>query len=299
MCFISLIGLTAIYKTFQPILKEKSRELFFIVFLLPSVLFWGSGVLKEGLIIFAMGLLIYNCQRLFNSKAILISVIAGSLLFVAKFYVWIAIVPGLLFLLWVNKSNTSMLFLKFITIVSLTFLTGLNIHKFTSMQNPLNTLSQKQNEFNLLASGSITDAQNKQIAIPKSAIQINTLAPTFSSLLKNSPQAISNTLLRPFIWEIKSPMMLLAGLENILIIAFIILCIAFRKPFKEIRWEHFLFCISFALILFLIIGLTTPIIGAIARYKVPALPFFLISFLLILDKEKIKKCIPIYSKIFK
>ena len=73
-------------------------------------------------------------------------------------------------------------------------------------------------------------------------------------------------------------------------------CIFFIKPFSSIRWEYVLFCISFTFIQFLIIGETTPILGAIARYKVPALPFLLISFLFLLDKEKLVKRLPFLQR---
>ena len=189
--------------------------------------------------------------------------------------------------------------LKYIAVLLITLSIGLNIEKFTSIQNPLVTLSQKQSSFNLLAEGKISDAHYKPIAIPKSAIQINRLDPTLKSLIENSPQAYINTILRPFIWEIKSPMMLIATIENLFIIAFIILCLIFMKPIKNIPKKYVIFCSSFFLILFLIIGTSTPILGAIARYKVPALPFLLITFLLILDKNKIQKHLPIYSKLFK
>jgi hypothetical protein len=94
-------------------------------------------------------------------------------------------------------------------------------------------------------------------------------------------------------------MIVLAGIENLVILAFIILCIIFIKPLSGIQWEYVFFCSSFVILQFLIIGCTTPILGAIVRYKVPALPFLLITFLLLLDKEKIIKKIPLYFKIFK
>lgn len=299
ICFLSMIGLTAIYKTFHPALQDKKRELFAAVFLLPSVLFWGSGVLKEGLILFAMGLLIYYFNQLFKVKAIIICFGVGVILALSKFYVWLAIMPGLIFMLWINKSKGTKKALKFATIICIMAIVGLNIDKFTSIQNPLITLSQKQMEFNALANGTLTDANNRPVPVAGSAIQINTLEPTLTSLIKNSPQAFCNSLLRPFIWELRSPMMLFAGIENIAILLFLLLCLFFTKPVSEIKWEFVLFCASFVVIQFLIIGYTTPIIGAIARYKVPALPFLLITFLLVLDKEKITKTIPLYSKVFK
>ncbi|MGZ4056834.1 MAG: hypothetical protein ACXVPY_07960 [Bacteroidia bacterium] len=296
ICFLSLIGLTAIYKTFIPFLQDKKRELIFVVFLLPSVLFWGSGVLKEGLIFFALGLLIYYTNQLFSLKAILICIGVGLLLALSKFYVWLAIFPGLLFMIWINRNN-SKVFLKFTIILIVIGAIGLNIDSFSSIQNPLVTLAQKQIEFNQLAVGEIVDAQHNPIPVAGSIIKINPLEPTLFSVIKNSPQAFINTFLRPYLWELKSPMMFMAGLENIFIIAFILICIIFIKPIASIPWEYVLFCLSFVAIQFLIIGETTPVLGAIARYKVPALPFLMIAFLFISDKNKLLKLLPILKKV--
>lgn len=296
ICFFSLIGLTAIYKTFVSEMQDKKRELFFVVFLLPSVLFWGSGVLKEGLIFFALGLLIYYTNKLFNRKALFICLVSGLLLALSKFYVWLAICPSLLFIIWANRNNSNV-FLKFAITFSAISIIGLNIDNFTSIQNPLITLSQKQLEFNQLATGNLQDAYNKTIPIAGSIIKIAPLEPTLNSFIKNSPQAFTNTLLRPYLWELRSPMMLMTGLENIFILLLIVICIVFIKPLKEIKWKYVLFCFSFVMIQFLIIGETTPVLGAIARYKVPTLPFLMITFLILLDKNKLLKRFPFLNKV--
>jgi hypothetical protein len=298
ICFLSLTGLTAIYRTFAANLADKKRELLFAVFLLPSVLFWGSGVLKEGLIFFALGLLIYYTNRLFSLKAILFCLGTAFLLAFSKFYVWIAILPGLIFLLWINRTGVKKVFLKFFFIIAVIATIGLNIDTFTSIQNPLVTLSQKQYEFNELAYGNLTDANNRPIPVAGSIIEINKLEPTLSSFIQNAPAALKNTFLRPYITELKSPMMMLAGIESLIILLILLLCLIFMKPLKDIRWEFVIFCLSFVLIQFLIIGETTPVLGAVARYKTIALPFLVIAFLFILDKEKIAKKLPFYHKIF-
>lgn len=298
ICFLSLTGLTAIYKTFIPHLRDKQRELILAVFLLPSVLFWGSGVLKEGLIFFALGLLIYYSNKLFSLKAILICLAVAFLLAFSKFYVWLAIIPGLVFIVWINKTNTKYLLLKFILIIGLIGAIGLNIDSFTSVQNPLVTLSQKQYEFNQLAFGNLTDANNKPIPVAGSIIKINTLEPTLSSFIRNAPEALKNTLLRPYITELRSPLMLMAGLETLFILVIILFCLIFIKNIRTIQWEYFIFCMSFVIIQFLIIGETTPILGAVGRYKTIALPFLVIAFLFILDKQKANARLPLYRKIF-
>lgn len=296
-CFLSLIGLTAIYKSFVKFLPDKKRELMLVVFFLPSVLFWGSGVLKEGLIFFALGLLIYHTQKLFSLKSIAICLASTLLLILSKFYVWIAILPGLLFMLWIIKRGNKIWLLKFAIVIVLIFTIGLNIDKFTSIQNPLITLAQKQNNFNELASGKLTDSEKKEIAPANSAIQINKLEPTLKSVFTNAPQAFVNTLFRPYVWELKSPMMIFAVFENLIIICFLIFSLFFLMPFKNIQWAMFLFCISFVSLQFLIIGETTPILGAIARYRTIALPLFFIALLFLIDKDKLLKKLPFLRKI--
>ena len=299
LCFLSLIGLTAIYKTFSPLLQDKKSELTFVVFLIPSVLFWGSGVLKEGIILFAMGLLIYNIYHLKNSKSILVSLASILILAACKAYVLFALLPGLLLISWLNQSNNNKTGLKYIIILTMCLAIGLNIDKITPFENPLETLSNKQKDFIELANGTTLDANFKKVATPNSAININRIEPTILSVLKNSPQAIINCFFRPFLWEIKSPLMLIAGLENILLLIALIFSLIFIKPIATIPLKEIIFCLSFVFILFTIIGISTPIIGAIARYKVPALPFLMIGFLFIIDKNKVCKRLPFYSKIVK
>lgn len=299
ICFISFIGLTAIYKAFSPFLQNKRRELLIAVFLLPSVLFWGSGVLKEGLLFFTLGLFLYYFQQPFSWKTLVICLVMAILIAVSKFYVWLAIFPGLVFLFIIRKTGTQKLLLKF----TLTFLTyvaiGTTIDRYTTIQNPLVTLTQKQIEFNALATGQNEDATHKNIPAAGSRIDIPTLQPTLFSFLRNGPVALWNVFVRPYPTEMKSAMMLPVGLENVFIFMLLALCLFYHLPVSQIKWEYVLFCFSFVVIQFLIIGETTPVLGAIARYKVPALPFLIMGSLFLLDKEKLLKKMPLLSCLLK
>lgn len=297
ICFISLIGFTAIFKAFLPFFADKKQVLFLIVFLLPSVLFWGSGVLKEGLLFFTLGILIYYFQQPFTWKSCCICLIAGILLALSKFYVWLALLPALFFLFVIRNTGTKRTFVKFFVVSISVALIGTNIDRFSSFQNPLVTLSQKQIEFNLLADGNISDANKQLIPVAGSRIAIPVLHPTFSSFAKNAPIALWNVLFRPYPWEMRSALMLLAGMENMAILVFLFICLAFPLPLATIKWEYVLFCLSFAIIQFLIIGETTPVLGAIVRYKIPSLPFLLIAFLFILDKQKLIERVPLLRKL--
>jgi len=285
MNFISLIGLTAIFKTFRPYLANKKKELIAAVFLMPSVLFWGSGVLKEGMLFFGLGLLIFHFYNVCNNEITLKKIgwilLLTCLIAMAKFYILIAIAPALFTYFWVKKTNNRHVFLKYLGMYLLFFGIGLNIHWVSPENNALEMLVRKQTDFI-----NLVDSLNSG-----SKFDINILEPTTLSFIKNVPQAMINTFIRPHIFEAKSPFILMAAVENLLIIVIAIISLIFIK-FKGNDKNLIYFCAGFVLILFILTGIATPVMGAIVRYKVPALPFLLIAFLLMLDKEKMLKKIP-------
>lgn len=376
-CFLSFIGQIAIYKTFYPYLTDKKWGLFATVFLLPTVLFWGSGVLKEGIILFGLGMLVYSLhQIIFNTSppayrqtgtpsilkereklAWLIKMLLTLLLglwaiIIMKVYILIALFPGIILLLWVKLSGYRFLLLKYTVIVAFMVFAGYVIGSFSANYNAAQMLSFRQKDFYNAMRGGVyfqrfinnskeydniyfpasrlprfknveredsihidftdtayvwdvmnyvfTDtilvvpAENIKYrlvfkdTISGSGIAIPELKPTYTSLLKNAPMAFLNTLVRPHPFEIDSVFSAVAGLENILIELIIILCAFFiRMPRENTKRIMALFAFSFVVMLFVLTGLVTPIIGAVVRYKMPALPFLIISLLLLTDNPKI------------
>lgn len=129
-----------------------------------------------------------------------------------------------------------------------------------------------------------------------SHIDIPLLYPSYSSIVKNAPNAFFTTAFRPHFGDAKNPLMLMSAIENLLIGAFILVCIFFAA--RRVPHYHLVFfCLSVAVGLFVLIGLTTPVLGSVVRYKVPAMPLLLIAFLLILDKEKLLRKFPVLRKI--
>jgi hypothetical protein len=101
--------------------------------------------------------------------------------------------------------------------------------------------------------------------------------------------------MRPYLWEGSSLLMKAAASENIMLIICMVISLftMTKKSVNEKRLIYFL--ISFIFYLYILIGFTTPVLGAISRYKVPALPFVLIICLLMIDSQKIKKIFPIQN----
>jgi len=290
MCFLSLTGLTAIYRFIAPYMKDKKRLLFLAVFLIPSVVFWGSGVLKEAILLFAMGIMLYSVSKLLNKKHIIRNLlwllISLVLLMYTKYYIFIIIIPITIGYVWCKLTSEKYFYLKYGMVLLLFIVAGLNIHYIFPDFDMLKILAMKQNDFVGLAK-----AMNSG-----SLISENLLQPTLYDVIIHIPVALFNSLVRPFIFEADSAVVLFAALENIFILLLIIVCLVFAS--KKIRYKsEFLFCVLFFAALYILTGLTTPVFGAMVRYKVPAMPFMLISIFILLDKNKILKHVPFLRKI--
>lgn len=90
----------------------------------------------------------------------------------------------------------------------------------------------------------------------------------FSQLLKNTPAALFNVFFRPLPTDGGSNFKYLSFIENLLFLAFLAIVIIQRRTLTGPEKSWFFFLAISALILVLIIGWTTPIIGALVRYKV-------------------------------
>ena len=97
------------------------------------------------------------------------------------------------------------------------------------------------------------------------------------TVFENAPSAFTRTLARPFIWETDNPLMLLAAIENVLLIIFMACCIFGTSSTIAFRWKGLHWSALFLVLsLGVLIGLITPILGALVRYKVPVLPFLVL-----------------------
>jgi hypothetical protein len=130
-----------------------------------------------------------------------------------------------------------------------------------------------------------------------SLLPIHKLEATYSSLFQNLPEALWNVMMRPFILESFSPLILLAGMENLFILLCIVLCIFSLKRTVRVS-PVFWLSLGFVMICFSLTGLVTPVAGAIVRYKMPALPFLFLILLQLSDKEKQKKILLPFISIF-
>ena len=56
---------------------------------------------------------------------------------------------------------------------------------------------------------------------------------------------------------------------------------------SEKQLNLFLFLFNFSLLYFALVGMATPVLGNLVRYKAPVLPFFLYAFSVLVKPEKL------------
>jgi len=292
MCFLSLTGLVGLYRFFIPFMKDKKRLLFFSVFLIPSVVFWGSGVLKEAILLFGMGMFLYAISGLLNKKSIIRNIIllliSIILLMLTKYYVCILIVPLSLAFVWCKLTSEKYIYLKYGVIVVACIALGMNMHHINPDLDMLKILAMKQNDFVGLA-----QAMNSGSLISNDLLQ-----PTAKDFIIHTPSAFYNTLVRPYIFEAGSVIVLFAALENLLILFLLIVSLLFISK-KTQHKSVLVFCLLFFMALYILTGLTTPIFGALVRYKVPAMPFLMVFIFMLMNQEKLLIRFPVLRKILR
>lgn len=100
-------------------------------------------------------------------------------------------------------------------------------------------------------------------------------------LVKNIPEAIVNAAFRPTFWDPGGKLKMINFLETIALFAFLIFGFWYnRKSRSQEEKNILLFLLTFAIVLFVLIGWTTPVMGAVVRYRMPAyLALFLVAFI--------------------
>ena len=287
--FISLIGLTFVFKTFKPFLQQKEKSLFYVVFLIPSVLFWGSGLLKESIILLAVGMFFYAFFRVlkeFRLCYLFMMIASFVLLLFTKFYLLVTMAAPVLGFIVFHLGKIKKPVVAYL--VSATFLLVL-VGILALIDSRLDIVFQIANKQQTFSRFIAEMPANSSFFIPE-------LSDGYSILI-NIPNALLNTFVRPYYWECNSLFVVLSAIENTLVLLFVFIAIRYRQ--KEVTFNQSIiyFNLIFVFCLFALIGLTTPVFGAIMRYKIPGLLILLITLLMLTDIQKIKNKFPLLNKI--
>ncbi len=243
-------------------------------FLIPSLLFWCSGIHKDGLAFSCTTLLLYYFHLALQGKKVVQNIMAclicALLLFALRNFMLLLLLPALA--VWVlgerfpRKKIVMAIGVYLLCLVL--FVSAPYIHPSLNLYH---YLAERHNEFNNLAGGS-------KIITPA-------LEPTFGSFARFLPAAIDIGFLRPHVNELHHVSYIPAFAENLALCLLIVICaVRFRRA--ALLHPLWLACICFSISMIILTGYTVTFSGAIVRYKSVVLPLLVIPLLQILLGNK-------------
>ena len=126
-------------------------------------------------------------------------------------------------------------------------------------------------------------------AYGQNSFDIGEIDGSVTGIITKFPQAVMAGLFRPYLWDVSNFVMLISALENTALLFFVIKIIFQLGPMRFLGkiFNDPLLIFSFVFVLFFTfaLGLTTANFGALVRYKIPAIPFF-ISMLMVINPKR-------------
>ncbi|WP_282333996.1 hypothetical protein [Pinibacter soli] len=269
--FGTFFGNIAFAKAYSLLFPHAKK--FFIVFasfLVPSTLFWTSGLHKDGLLFMLMSLIVYQLAMWINaqkttSRMILNIFLCLFFILILRNYVALSLIPAIFICILNYRFPNDAL--KINSAVVAVCCAGFFLSSYISPAlNLPEWIVKRRIEFNSLSANSL--------------LPYETLESSFESYLYNLPQALNHGFLRPYLWDHLGLFYIPFALEIIALAALIIYFIFNRVSLNSSQRAILYFGLFILLANWLFLGYMVHIVGAVIRYKSIFLPFFVAPMLL-------------------
>ncbi len=257
------IGLLGLYKTFLHF-KPKQKNIFIaLIFILPSVAFWCSGIHKDGFILSAFGMVSWYTIKVFQSrnwKNVLLLIFLLFLLLALRYFYFLIFLP--LFIVHLVVRNKSKPYLYYTALVGV----GVMFFLFSNQLSPkldfMKMVVNRQQEF----------LRGKGYSDLKTPVLENNAV----SFIKNIPTALEHIFIEPIpSWRASNKYGVTAFDSGVVLI---LLLVAFIKIKRKYLSNSFTWVVLFySLLCLLFIGYTIPNLGALVRYESPFICLLLLA----------------------
>ncbi len=283
---LTFLGKLASYRALRVALPDlNASRVAIAMMLVPSVVFWSSGVVKESVAVTGLGVLMLWTARV-TSRSLF-----SSFYLLPLGLVPIALIkPYLLFPFvlsagtWIGLSRLK----RSDAAVKPIYLLG----ALGALVGLFAVLSVVFPEFSVAKFGESASRMQQNGANAEGGSNYslgNAQATTLSGQLTFAPIALITVLIRPFIFEVRNFSMFLASLESTALLALLIQLFWKNSPadvYRAIRRSPPLaYCVVFSLVAGLAIGLATSNFGTLSRYRIPMMPYYVMLVLILTDKK--------------
>lgn len=284
-----LIPMWKFYKMLVRIYPQDKNFMLIAIFYMPSLVFWSSGILKDVWCYVAVLQLYMAVYNLFIRR---VKVWAPLVQYIFWAYILISIRPFVFYtafittILWIGfrwLKTIESSFVKTIAFPAIMLLMAgiviAAINQFEDVAEGKYATVESMMEHAVIIQQDLTRTE----AYGDKTFDIGTFDASVSSMISKAPVAVIAGLFRPFIWEARSILMFFSGLESTFLLSLLIYLLIKTGVvgfIKHIQKDPFLIsCIAFALMIGFFVGLTIANFGALVRYKIVLIPFFMIVLL--------------------
>lgn len=283
---ISAIGIWQMFKTFCELYPPIYKYLAIGILFYPSLGIWGSGILKDPLTFAAVGFLFRGAYNIVKFRKIFPSIFAITLSLVAcsilKPYILYTFIPILL--LWiqgafVGKTKNALIKILVTPILLFVFIAGgyLAISQISSGAGKY-SLENVQSVAEGFQSWHTYLAETRD----QSGYSLGEVEFTPLGVLRKAPEAFFVAYFRPFIiGDVRNVATLFEALQAFILLVlsvFVFIKVGLFKSLKLIVTNPDVRAFMlFAVIFGVTVGLTSYNFGALSRYKIPGVPFYIAS----------------------
>jgi hypothetical protein len=299
---ISFVGLWMLFVTFYEIKPDLHKLIAIATLFIPSVVFWGSGLLKDTITLAGLGIATLLVKRILLDKRlnifnVLILLLSFYIIFSIKKYILLTYLPAVM--MWVYAANLSKIRSVVFKIMMLPFVIAITV---ISGYFAISQVGKDDSRYALDQLGNTAMITAYDIAYltghdAGSTYTLGELDGSFGSLVKLGPQAITVSLFRPYIWEVRNPLMLMSAMES-LVLLLLTIYVMFKRGstfFAALTNPHIIFCLVFSITFAFAVGVSTFNFGSLSRYKIPLLPFYTLALIFIYYENKDKNVVELES----
>ncbi len=300
MCFavLSFTGVWALFLSFHKLYPSLHKNFALACLFIPSLWFWGSGILKDPITFSAFGWLTFGAfSIIFHNRVsvwtILICLIATYVLFVVKIYILLCFLAATFALV----SSQLLRKIRWRLVKAFVAPMVILIAAIGGYQAVL-SVGEGNARYSIESLQYTAESTARWLAYvgESQGGSVYTLGDfdfSFAGILRKAPLAIWTSLFRPHLWEAGNPLMLLSALESLFFLALTGLVLFRIGAVKTIRQlisnPVTLFCLVFCLLFALAIGISTYNFGSLMRYRIPLIPLYLSAIYILLSQTQMVK----------
>jgi hypothetical protein len=292
-------GQWALFQISQKLFPDKTKWLAISILFVPSVVFWGSGILKDSITLAALCWMSYSLFRIFQFNKFsplnfFIIVFMAWVIYAIKIYILLCFIVAAsiyLYFRYISRVRNTVIKLMIAPILISIFLGGGYYALESVAEDDSRYALDKLGETAMITAYDIRYGWGARHG-DNSGYTLGELDGSLGSLIRLAPAGIIVTLFRPWLWEVKNPLMLLAALESLaflLITLWVLYKTPIRDLIKKINTPVVLFCLSFALMFAFAVGVSTYNFGTLMRYKIPVMPFYSMFLVLVFPSKRDQK----------